>query len=443
MKRIALMSACRAVAGTTVALLLMGSALNAVAADEEQLSKQSDAGFSFAAYGDSRPMFYLPYKDGQPDLAKVFVETFGLIMPEKMAQELVKRDVKATYDPVTGELTRIVMPFLSKSQTLTMLVDKGWVTDASVEDTDLLPGVQKTIFRLDGGEWVSREIVRDVQAGRARFVLSSGDVVWWGNQGATPAENPYWKRMKETMFDKLPPADAQMRAAGLDGRWFVGVGNHEVWGDPKIEGLMTNVPYLKKLGASSDHPLYKFDFEDTRFIFLWSGQFDVHSPSMWNSDVPKYEEQMKELQQWMDEAKAKGIHKVFITFHFPVYARSGFGGMPPGPTNPHKLLAAYAKDMEVTVINGHVHTTEMYDVDGVKYLLLGGGGAEQDPLLPRKAPLKLAADYPQDQYWKGQALKEEYNYVVADVKPGQPTKFILNRYRPSSAHPFETVELFK
>ena len=144
----------------------------------------------------------------------------------------------------------------------------------------------------------------------------------------------------------------------------------------------------------------------------------------------------------MDEAKAKGIRKVFITFHFPVFARAGFGGMP-GPNNPHKIIAAYAKDMEVVVFNGHVHTTEMFDVDGVKYLLLGGGGAEQDPLLPSKTPKRFAAEYPQDLYRPGQAPREEYNYVMAEVKPGQPTKFILNRFRPWSAEPFETVELFK
>jgi hypothetical protein len=28
------------------------------------------------------------------------------------------------------------------------------------------------------------------------------------------------------------------------------------------------------------------------------------------------------------------------------------------------------------------------------------------------------------------------------VKPGQPTKFTLNRFRPWAANPFETVELF-
>ena len=70
------------------------------------------------------------------------------------------------------------------------------------------------------------------------------------------------------------------------------------------------------------------------------------------------------------------------------------------------------------MFNGHVHTTEMYDVDGVKYLMLGGGGAEQDPILPGRTRIKVPADYPPDLYWKGEPPKEEYNYVLVDVKPG-------------------------
>ena len=139
---------------------------------------------------------------------------------------------------------------------------------------------------------------------------------------------------------------------------------------------------------------------------------------------------------------AKGIKKAFIIFHYPVFARSGLGPIP-APDNPHKLIAAYAKDMEVVVFNGHVHTTEMYEVDGVKYLMLGGGGAEQDPILPGRTSIKVPADYPPDLYWKGQPPKEEYNYVLVDVKPGEKTKFTLNRFRPWSAEPFGTVELFK
>jgi len=151
---------------------------------------------------------------------------------------------------------------------------------------------------------------------------------------------------------------------------------------------------------------------------------------------------MTELMQWLDEAKAAGTRKVFISFHAPAFCRSGMGPIPE-PQNPHKVIASYAKDLDIVVFNGHVHTTELYEVDGVKYLLLGGGGAEQDPILPGRTNIKVPADYPPDLYWKGEPPKEEYNYVLVDVQPGQRTKFTVNRFRPWSAEPFATVDLFK
>jgi hypothetical protein len=413
----------------------------ALAAHNAAAQDASKAGFSFAAYGDSRPMMYLPSKEGSPDLTQMFVEMFGLVMPEKVAKEVVEKDVKLIFDPTTKELIQVVMPFTSKSEVTTMTLDQGWVTEASVEDVKLLPGVHQTMFRLAGGEWVAREIVQDVKAGRAEFVVSSGDVVWWGNQGLTVTDSPYWKRVNDTMLKQLPPPDSDMLAAGLEGRWFIGVGNHEVWADPKIEGVLTAVPYLKKLGVTPENLIYKFDFKGARFIFLWSGKTDYRSPSNWDADRPKYAEQMTQMQAWLDEAKANGIGKAFIAFHYPVFCRSGFGAIP-AADNPHELIAAYAKDMEVVVFNGHVHTTEMFEVDGVKYLVLGGGGAEQDPTLPGRTSIKVPDDYPQDLYWKGQPPKEDYNYVLVDVVPGQKTKFTLKRFRPWSAEPYATVELF-
>src|SRR4029077_18705875 len=97
----------------------------------------------------------------------------------------------------------------------------------------------------------------------------------------------------------------------------------------------------------------------------------------------------------------------------------------------------------VVVFDGHGHTNEMYEVDGVKYLMLGGGGAEQDPILPGRTSIKLPADYPQELYWRGEPPKEDYNYVLVDVDPGGKTRFTLNRFRPWSAEPFATVALFK
>ena len=83
---------------------------------------------------------------------------------------------------------------------------------------------------------MAREIVKDVQAGRAEFVVNSGDVVWWGNQGLTVTDSPYWKRVNDTMLKQLPPPDSEMLAAGLEGRWFIGRGQSRGLGRPQDRG---------------------------------------------------------------------------------------------------------------------------------------------------------------------------------------------------------------
>src|SRR6516164_7839891 len=86
----------------------------------QQAGPASDSGFSFAVYGDSRTMMYLPPKDGQPDLTQLFVQMFGLVLPEKVAEEVVKKDVRLIFDPATKELIRIIMPFMSRSEVMTL-----------------------------------------------------------------------------------------------------------------------------------------------------------------------------------------------------------------------------------------------------------------------------------------------------------------------------------
>jgi hypothetical protein len=424
---------------STLALL---PALAPQIATAQKSKPAAGSAFSFAVYGDSRSMMYLPYKsDQEADARQLMVDIFSLVLPEKVSEEVVEKDVKLIYDPATKELTQIVMPFDTKSEVTTLTRDKGWVAEASVEDVKLLPGVRRTMFRLQGGELVAREVVKDVRSGRAKFVLNTGDMVWWGKQGRTPSENPYWKLVYDDL-KQLPAPDRQMRAAGLPGRVFPAVGNHEVWDDSDVEGLLTAFPYLKKFGVSDRRLIYKFDFNGARFVFLWTGKYDYRSPSSWDATQPAYEAQMAELKKWLDEAKAAGTRKIFIAFHAPAFARSGMGPIPEAQ-NPHKIIASYAKDLDIVVFNGHVHTTELYEVDGVKYLLLGGGGAEQDPILPGRTSIKVPADYPPDLYWKGEPPKEEYNYLLVDVQPGQKTKFTLNRFRPWSAKPFESEEVFK
>src|SRR5262245_43564880 len=68
----------------------------------QQTKRVGGRAFSFAVYGDSRSMMYLPYKSGQRDEAiKLIVDMFELVLPEKVSEEVVRRDVRLTYDPAT------------------------------------------------------------------------------------------------------------------------------------------------------------------------------------------------------------------------------------------------------------------------------------------------------------------------------------------------------
>ena len=121
----------------------------------QQTSRPADSRFSFDVYGDSRSMMYLPHKaDQEAEARNLMVEMFELAVPRELAEGVVQKDVKLIYDPDTKELVRIIMPFMTASQVTTLKFDKGWVTEASVEDIKLLPGVSRTMYHAAGGEWV-------------------------------------------------------------------------------------------------------------------------------------------------------------------------------------------------------------------------------------------------------------------------------------------------
>jgi hypothetical protein len=184
-------------------IVLALPALNAVA----QQARPADPGFSFAVYGDSRSMMYLPYKsDQEAEARQLMVDMFELVLPKESSKAMVEKHVKLVYDPDTHELLQMVMPFMTMSEVTTLTFDKGWVTKASVEDVKLLPGVHRIMYEISGGDWVTREIVQDVKSGRAKFVLSTGDLVWWGLQASTPSDNPYWKLTDVDVFETVAAA---------------------------------------------------------------------------------------------------------------------------------------------------------------------------------------------------------------------------------------------
>ena len=111
---------------TSAGTLLAASSLALPALQPQTAAAQQSTGFSFAVYGDSRSMMYLPYRsDQRQEAIKLLVDMFELVLPEKVAEEVVRRDVRLTYDPCTDELVQIVMPFVTKSEVSTLTGDKG------------------------------------------------------------------------------------------------------------------------------------------------------------------------------------------------------------------------------------------------------------------------------------------------------------------------------
>jgi hypothetical protein len=105
------------ISSVVAAAALLGLGAGSATAQTNKPAPPSDAGFSFAVYGDSRSMMYLPYRSDQEAEARdLMVDMFELVLPEKVAAEVVKKDVKLIYDPATHELVEMVMPFMTHSE---------------------------------------------------------------------------------------------------------------------------------------------------------------------------------------------------------------------------------------------------------------------------------------------------------------------------------------
>ena len=194
-----------------ILLVTLCSHLLVYNASAQKSASTSNSGFSFDVFGDSRTMQYLPYKEAdEQEARKLMVDMFKLVLPEKVAEAIVQKDVKLIYDSSSHELIEIVMPFETSSEVMTLTIDKGWVTSASVEDIKLLPGVHRTMYRVEGGRWVAKEVTSDVRDGKAKFILNTGDLVWWGMQADKPSNNPYWKIFKKDILRRLPAPDEEM-----------------------------------------------------------------------------------------------------------------------------------------------------------------------------------------------------------------------------------------
>ena len=307
-------------------------------------------GFSFVVMGDTR---------GEPFLAG------GRAQAEELRRVLGERfraRFHLVFDPVTGELRRVEVAAHRGKEPATVVYRQGW-------PVMILRGRgsgARVVMRRAGRDWVMARVAaalqRAVRRGRGPvLVVHTGDLIIWGKQGHTLDTSPFWQALEERLLLRLPPVGAGFP---LPGRFFPAVGNHETWGDRELKGLLTTLPYLRRLGFSPRRRIYSFRYRGCRFMFLDSGGYRQGRMGWWSEDPP-FAAQMAQLRRWLEQAVAEGSRRVFIVYHKPSFCQAGHGALPPGH-NPHPYIRPFARRLSITVLNGHVHTTEAYRVEGVR-----------------------------------------------------------------------------
>lgn len=383
--------------------------------------------FSFLVFGDNRLPGHLPYTRTQKNKINAF---FNQVKKYAFGPG-VKLSFDLGFDPNSHKLIWLKMwPQGIPNQYQIMTLKNGW-------PELMLRGIPPRVaLRSEGQAWVYTSIIRDIKRGvdtenGPTFCLNTGDMTYNGHQGKTRKKSPYWSDFYKRFYIKLPEGSPE----GLPARFFPAPGNHESWADEELRGFRSTFPYLKKLGFSKENRTYMFDHKQCRFIFLDTGDMDYKNPSAWGGKHPDFKGQMQQLTGWLKEAEENNTRHVFITYHNPSFCRAGFGPLPEG-NNPHLYIKSFADDLDITVFNGHVHTTEAYKVDGIRYLVLGAGGGEQ-----KYGANQMPRNYPADLYWKGNPRVEDYNYLEVKIS-GNDLRFIIKRYRPTEEEKLQNIEIY-
>jgi hypothetical protein len=389
---------------------------------------QAGSAFSFVVVGDTRTEPFLPGGQEQDEAMKNILK-----------KRYNNKPVSLFFDPTQLELMRAEI--VDHDSKLILHYKNGWPHII----VKVSKGKSRVIMRDSGRKWVFDRIVSSVNRGAtnpangALFIIHGGDIPVFGYQEpatlqerTTLDESPYWQLFDKEFLSRLPPPDKDL---DLPGRVLAAVGNHETWLDKEISGLLTTMPWLKELGLSAQERIYSVIFQNCRFIFLDSGETPSGSErTEWTSECPAFKAQVEFLTEQLEAAKKTGANHVFVVYHKPSFVKVGYDPLPIDQ-NPHSFIKKFAYDFNIFVFNSHAHTTELYRVDGVNYLVLGGGGAPQAYEPIKRSPEK-------ELYWGDESRVEEYNYLQVEVD-GAKIKGIIHRFRPTDTkNPLSTKKVF-
>jgi len=178
--------------------------------------------------------------------------------------------------------------------------------------------------------------VQQMMEFRPAFVMVAGDLV---NAGR---EQKYW----DTFFSISGPLMQRVP-------YYPALGNHE--GDSPL--------YFEYFALPGNERYYSFDWGNCHFIIL-------------DSDPPYL--QSEDQRKWLidDLRKDRETDFTFVMFHHPLYSGTENLNRRLGAAEVRKYFGTILEEAQVDVVfTGHDHNYQHTFVNGVHYIITGGGGA--------------------------------------------------------------------
>ncbi len=196
------------------------------------------------------------------------------------------------------------------------------------------------------GDDIYRKLVSMTMARRPDFVVNTGDMI------VTPGSKREWAKFWELSKPISVP-------------YFLTVGNHDA--HPKAP--LSEKTYKQQVDLPGNELYYSFVAGNSLVIVLDSFMDDQEKRIIG--------EQFKWLETVLVRSAQK--HK-FVFLHHPLYTDLGKGhhahdSLDKYPESRNKLQALLTKYKVDAVFSGHEHYYEKRTVDGVLYIITGGGGA--------------------------------------------------------------------
>jgi predicted phosphodiesterase len=214
------------------------------------------------------------------------------------------------------------------------------------------------------GEPVTTQLAEQMAHLKLDFVIHTGDLVYEAGENANPAEAFALK-----YFQPFAPLLRQLPIYAVPG-------NHEYYHDARIEGnpyYFHVFPPLAQLNpanqsSSGKRQYFALTFQNIQFIFL-------------DSQVFFGEEGKTEQERWLAQRLQDNefTYSVVIT-HVPPFTSSVIhpaDSLPVRQAWHNKFAGAHVP----LVLSGHSHNYERLTVDGVTYVVTGGGSSQLYPAL--------------------------------------------------------------